>query len=146
MANPKAPGNDLFNDILKEYYGSAQIEKQYNDRNIFYKDIQKTASFIDAGGKFAIKPLEASGQSQTGSRAMGNNALPRASKSNYKSAMINLVKHYGRIEIEGELMKLANGGAESFVDIFTDRMSGQMATNIKDYNVQLLRTSTGVIS
>ena len=145
MANPKAPGNDLFNDILKEYYGSAQIEKQYNDMNIFYKDIQKTSAFIDAGGKFSVRPLEASGQSQTGSRAMGNNALPRASKSNYKSAIINLVKHYGRIEIEGELMKLANGGAESFVDIFTERMSGQMATNIKDYNVQLLRSNTGEI-
>lgn len=145
MANPTAPGNDLFNDILKEYYGSAQIEKQYNDRNIFYKDIQKTSAFIEQGGKWAVRPLEAGRESQTGVRKMGNNVLSRASKSNYKSAMIPLVKHYGRIEIEGELMKLANGGSESFVDIFTEKMDGQMRTNIKDYNILLLRTYTGEI-
>lgn len=138
--------NGIFDSILKEFYGSSQIEKQFNDTKIFYKDINKTSEFLASGGMYSVRPLHVGRASQTATRALGNNNLPVASTFSYKDAHIPLVKHYGRIEVPGEVVKLAEGGAESFVNVFVENVNDQMEANIKDYNIDMLRGSSGELT
>lgn len=135
----------IIRDILKELYPDNKIQGQFEDLKIFYNDIEKTADFLTYGGKQAILPLRVERSQGHGSRAE-NGDLPLAASSNFDSMTVTLKYHYGRIYLTGQTIKMAQRNNEAFANYLTDYMDDQMEACMKQYNWQLHRASTGVVT
>jgi hypothetical protein len=127
---------------LKEFY-LPPIRAQLNDTNWWLSQIE--ASSIDVEGRRAVLSVHVQRSSGVGSRLEGG-TLPTAGNQTHAEERVGLKYHYGRIQINGPVIRAMKSDRGSFtraVDNETKRITADLK---RDVNRQLWGTSNGVIA
>lgn len=116
---------------LKEFYLPA-VRQQLNDTNRLLAQLEKNSK--DVEGRRAVLSLHVSRNSGVGSRAEGG-TLPTAGRQGYVEERVGLKYHYGRIQINGPVIRAMKSDKGSFVRAVSSETKGV----IKDLRRQINR-------
>ena len=134
------------NAISKEVYGP-RIVNQLEQEVTLTKRIEKTSQGVgeDAGGKYVTFPLKVRRNSGIGYRNELE-ALQAAGQQGYNSVRVPLRYGYGRVNISGPTMKLAEKNYQAFSSSMTEEMTGLKDDIAKDTNRILWGNGLGVLA
>lgn len=112
------------NAITKEIY-QGKIREQLSDECIGFKRIEKTSEGVtsEVGGKYVTFPLRVRRNHGIGYRNE-NETLQEPGRQGYESVRVKLKYGYGRVELTGQLMALADKNFQSFASAMEREMSG----------------------
>lgn len=112
----------LITSLLKSVYED-KLVSQLQDEAIGFKRIQRTSDGVTerAGGKYVEFSI-AIKRNQGISYRAESEALGAAGTSGYSSVQIPLKYGYGRLEVTGQLIELADGNPKAFADALSTEM------------------------
>lgn len=132
----------LADAILKEDYQPG-IREQLNNDVPLLSYAEKRAT--DTDGRRAVLALHMSRNQGVGARAEGG-TLPTAGYQGYVDEVIPVFRNYGRGQLSGQLIRSADRGSASFLNVLDAETSGITTDLKRDVNRQLWGTSNGVIA
>jgi len=120
------------NAILKEVY-EGQIQTQMSDEVVALKRIERTsAGVVDTvGGKYVTFPIRVRRNAGISYRAE-NVALAAPGRQGYAAVQIGLKYGYGRFEVTGQTMELAESNYQAFASAMDGEMDGIKRDLAKD--------------
>lgn len=127
---------------LKEFYEPALVEELHND-NVLLAHIETTDR--DVEGREVVLSLHVSRNSGVGARKSGD-SLPTAGAQGYVDERVKTKRNYGRIQIDGELIRTMKSNQGSFTRAVDSETQGIVADLKRDVNRQYWGTSDGVIA
>jgi hypothetical protein len=127
---------------LKEDYEPAMREQLTNSYFIL-SQIEKTSK--DVEGRRVVLSLHVKRNSGVGARKTGN-PLPNAGNQGYAEERVGMRRNYGRITVDGFLIKSMRSDAGSFVRAVDSESKGVVNDLRQDVNRQIWGTSDGVIA
>lgn len=127
---------------LKEFYEPALVE-ELNQDNVLLAHIETTDENVE--GREVVLSLHVFRNSGVGARASGG-ALPTAGSQGYVDERVRTKRNYGRIQIDGELIRTMKSDRGSFTRAVDSETRGVVEDLKRDYNRQLWGTSDGVIA
>lgn len=127
---------------LKEDYQPAMRE-QLNNKFMLLAQIEKNTK--DVEGRRAILSLHTKRNSGVGARREGG-PLPTAGSQGYTEERVPLRYNYGRIQINGPVIRAMKSDNGSFVRAVESETKGVVTDLKRDVNRQLFGTSNGVIA
>lgn len=127
---------------LKDFYETPLVE-ELNQDNILLEHIETTDRNVE--GRRVVLSLHVSRNSGVGARK-ASDGLPTAGAQGYAEERVTTKRNYGRIQIDGELIRTMKSDRGSFTRA-VDSESQEVVNDLKrDYNRQLWGTSDGVIA
>lgn len=122
------------NSILKEMY-EGSVNNQLNEERVLAKRLERTADGVsdNVGGQHVVFPVRNRRNSGISYRAESA-ALAAAGRQGYARATENLQYGYGRFEVTGPLMALAESNPQSFMSAMDGEMDGLKDDLAKDEN------------
>lgn len=132
--------------ILKEIYGP-RIEDQLQNELVALKRIERTSDGVveTVGGKYVDFPVRVTRNTGIGNRSE-NEALPAAGQQGYAEVHVGLKYAYGRGQITGQVMQLAEKNAQAFASAMDNEMDGLKRDLLKDSNRQVYGDGTGLMA
>jgi len=127
---------------LKEFYEPALVE-ELNQDNVLLAHIETTDE--DVEGREVVLSLHVSRNSGVGARKAGDN-LPSAGAQGYIDERVKTKRNYGRIQIDGELIRTMKSDRGSFTRAVDSESRGVVEDLKRDVNRQLWGTADGVIA
>lgn len=127
---------------LKEFY-LPPLRDQLNNENVLDSIVSKNTE--DVEGRRAVLSLHVSRNSGVGSRLEGG-TLPTAGNQGYVEERVSVKYHYGRIQINGPVIKAMKSDKGSFARAVESEMRRVKDDLGRDYNRQRFGTSNGVIA
>jgi hypothetical protein len=127
---------------LKEFYEPALVE-ELNQENILLNHVETTDQDIE--GREVVLSLHISRNSGVGARKSGDN-LPSAGSQGYVDERVKTKRNYGRIQIDGELIRSMKSDRGSFARAVDSESRGVVDDLKRDVNRQLWGTADGVIA
>lgn len=127
---------------LKEFYLPAARE-QLNNEMMLLTQIQKNSK--DVEGRRAVLSLHVSRNSGVGARAEGG-TLPSGGNQGYIEERVGLKNNYGRIQINGQVIRAMKSDAGSFVRAIDSETKGLMTDLKRDVNRQCYNNVEGTIA
>lgn len=127
---------------LKEFYLEPTREELNND-NLLLAQVEKNTK--DVEGRRAVLSLHVTRNSGVGARASGDN-LPTAGAQGYAEERVGLKRNYGRIQIEGPLLRAMKSDRGSFERALDSEVKGVVADLKRDVNRQLFGDGSGKIA
>lgn len=120
--------------ILKEVY-EGKIQDQLQDEAVGWKRIEKTSRGVEStvGGKYVTFPLRVRRNHGIGYRNE-NETLQAAGQQGYEAVRIKLKYGYGRVELSGQTMELADSNYQTFASVLDQEMTGIKNDIAKDTN------------
>lgn len=128
--------------VLKEFY-LPQVRNQLNNTNWYLMQIERNGLSVE--GRRAVLALKTKRGSGIGARANGG-TLPNATNAGYAEERVPVYRNYGRIEIDGQLIKKMKSDKGSFVRAVQSEMEDVTDGLKRDFNRQLWGTSNGIIA
>lgn len=128
--------------ILKEDY-KAPVTEVLNQSFFILSQIEKNTD--DVVGRRAVNPVHVSRSSGVGARGSGS-ALPTAGNQGYVDTYVPLRYQYGRIQLEGPVIKQMNSDRGAFLRAVKSEMDGITNDLKRDINRQIWGTADGVIA
>ena len=122
------------NAALKEIYPGGGIETQFSQEVVAYKRIERSKEGItvDAvGGKYVTFPIRTKRNPSISYRSEGA-AIANAGQQSYAAVQVPLRYGYGRLELTGQVMELAESNAQAFANMMEDEYSGLKNDVVKD--------------
>jgi hypothetical protein len=132
----------LADAALKEFYLPA-VRDQINNTNWWLSQIEQNGQ--DVEGRRAVLSLHVLRSSGVGSRLEGG-TLPTAGNQGYAEERVGLKYHYGRIQINGPVIRAMKSDRGSFVRAVEGETKRITQDLKRDVNRQLWGTSNGVIA
>lgn len=132
----------LADSALKEFYLPA-VREQLNNTNWWLSQIEQNS--LDVEGRRAVLSLHVQRSSGVGSRLEGG-TLPTAGNQSYAEERVGLKYHYGRIQINGPVIRAMKSDRGSFVRAVESETKRITEDLKRDVNRQLWGTSNGVIA
>lgn len=131
--------------ILKEIY-EPSIREQLNDDVVTLRRIERSSEGVtnQVGGKYVVFPVHVSRNSGIGARLEGG-TLPSAGAQGYAGARVNLRYQYGRIQLNGQTIELADSNFQAFASALSEEVSGVKQDLAKDLNRQVYGDGSGAI-
>ena len=132
--------------ILKEVY-EPSIREQLNDDVVALRRIERSSEGVTSqvGGKYVVFPIHTTRNSGIGAR-LENDDLPPAGNQGYERAQVNLRYLYGRIQLTGQTIELADSNFQAFASAMSEEVSGVKTDLAKDLNRQVYGNGTGVVA
>ena len=127
---------------LKEFYLPAARE-QLNNEMMMLTQIQKNSK--DVEGRRAVLSLHVTRNSGVGARAEGG-TLPTAGNQGYIEERVTLKNNYGRIQLNGQVIRAMKSDAGSFVRALDSETKGLMTDLKRDVNRQCYNNVEGTIA
>lgn len=127
---------------LKEFYEPALVE-ELNQDNVLLTHIETTDE--DVQGREVVLSLHVARNSGVGARKAGDN-LPTAGAQGYIDERVKTKRNYGRIQIDGELIRSMKSDRGSFTRAVDSESRGVVEDLKRDVNRQLWGTADGVIA
>lgn len=127
---------------LKEFYEPA-LQEELNNDNVLLSIIESTDKNVE--GREVVLSLHVSRNKGIGARASGG-TLPTAGNQGYTDERVRTKRNYGRIEIDGELIRTAKSDQGSFVRAVDSETQGVVDDLKRDYSRQLWGDGTGRIA
>ena len=127
---------------LKEDYQPA-IREQLNQEIMFVAQMERNS--IDVEGRRAVLSLHVSRNSGVGARAEGG-TLPTAGNQGYAESRVTLKYNYGRIQINGPVIRAMKSDTGSFTRAVDSETQGVVQDLKRDYNRQLFGNLEGTIA
>lgn len=120
--------------ILKEIY-EGKIQDQLQDEAVGWKRIEKTSKGVtsEVGGKYVTFPLRVRRNHGIGYRGEGQQ-LQEAGQQGYQNVRIGLRYGYGRVQLTGQTMELADSNFQAFSSALDQEMTGIKNDIGKDTN------------
>lgn len=121
--------------MLKEVYEPGGVREQLQNDLVLLKRITRSSEqiFETPGGKYVVFPLHTGRNHGISYRAEGA-ALAAAGRQKYAQAQETLRYGYGRIQVTGQIMKLAKTNAQAFMNAVDGEMDGMKRDLVKDQN------------
>lgn len=132
--------------LLKEVYED-RLVSQLQDEAIGYKRLEKTSDGVTSkvGGKFVDFPIVVQRNQGISYRAEGEQ-LGNPGRSGYAEVNVGLKYGYGRLQVTGQLIELADGNPKSFANALDKEMSLLKDAIGKDQSRIFYGDATGYIS
>lgn len=132
--------------ITKEIY-QGKIQDQLQDEAVGFKRIESTSEGVtsEVGGKYVTFPLRVRRNPSIGYRNEYE-TLQAAGQQGYQSVRIGLRYGYGRVELTGQLMTLAEKNFQSFASAMDKEMTGLKNDIGKDTNRIFYGDGTGTVA
>lgn len=120
--------------LLKEMY-EGTVNTQFNNEAITLKRIEQTSDGVEdnVGGQHVIFPVRTKRNKGISYRAEGGQ-LAAPGKQGYAKAQEDLCYGYGRFQISGQAMKLAEKKPQTFMSTLDGEMDGLKDDLVKDSN------------
>lgn len=133
------------NAITKEIYGPRIVDQMENEVTLV-KRIEKTSdgTTSEVGGKYVTFPLKVKRNHGIGYRNELE-ALQSAGQQGWQNVRVPLRYGYGRVNMSGQTMKLAETNKQAFSNAMTEEMEGLKNDLVKDTNRVLWGNQTGRI-
>ena len=122
------------NAALKELYPGGGIEEQFSQEVVAYKRLERSKEGItvDAvGGKYVTFPIRTKRNPSISYRAEGG-AIATAGQQSYAATQVPLRYGYGRLELTGQVMELAESNAQAFANMMEEEYDGLKNDVVKD--------------
>lgn len=134
------------NTITKEIY-TGTIQDQLNEEAIGYKRIEKTSDGVtqEVGGKYVTFPIRVRRNQGIGYRNELE-ALPAAGQQGWASVRVGLKYGYGRLQLSGQTIKLADKNFQAFSSAMELEMTGLKNDIAKDTNRIFYGTTLGTLA
>jgi len=131
--------------ILKEIY-EPSIREQLNDDVVALRRIERSSEGVtsEVGGKYVVFPVHVSRNSGIGARLEGEN-LPSAGQQGYARAQVPLRYQYGRLQLNGQTIELADSNFQAFASALSEEVNGVKQDVAKDLNRQIYGDGSGAI-
>src|ERR1044072_7245901 len=131
------------NAITKEIYGPRIVDQMENEITLT-KRIEKTSdgTTSEVGGKYVTFPLKVKRNHGIGYRNELE-ALQSAGQQGWQNVRVPLRYGYGRVNMSGQTMKLAETNKQAFSNAMTEEMEGLKPDLAKDTNRVLWGNQTG---
>lgn len=132
--------------ILKEVY-EPSIREQLNDDVVALRRIERSSEGVTSqvGGKYVVFPVHTTRNSGIGAR-LENENLPTAGQQGYSQARVALKYLYGRIQLTGQTIELADSNFQAFASALSEEVNGVKDDLAKDLNRQVYGNGTGTIA
>ena len=127
---------------LKEDYQPA-IREQLNNEIMMLAQIE--AKSTDVEGRRAVLNLHVSRNSGVGPRAEGG-TLPTAGSQGYAEERVSLKSNYGRIQLNGQVIRAMKSDAGSFTRAVESETKGVVADLKREVNYQVFNNVEGTIA
>ena len=133
------------NAITKEIYGPRIVDQMESEISLT-KRIEKTSegTTSEVGGKYVTFPLKVRRNHGIGYRNELE-ALQPAGQQGWQNVRVPLRYGYGRVNMSGQTMKLAETNKQAFSNAMTEEMEGLKNDLLKDTNRILWGNQTGRI-
>lgn len=134
------------NTITKEIY-QGQIQDQLNEEAIGFKRIERTSDGVEqqVGGKYVTFPIRVRRNQGIGYRNELE-ALPAAGQQGWASVRVGLKYGYGRLQLSGQVIKLADKNYQAFASAMELEMTGLKNDIAKDTNRVFYGGGTGAMA
>lgn len=134
------------NTITKEIY-QGQIRDQLNEEAIGFKRIEKSSEGVESqvGGKYVTFPLRVRRNQGIGYRNELE-ALPAAGQQGWASVRVGLKYGYGRLQLSGQVIELADSNYQAFASAMDLEMNGLKNDLMKDTNRAFYGTNIGTLA
>ena len=131
--------------ILKEVY-EPSIQEQLNDEVVALRRIERSSEGVDStvGGKYVVFPIHTARNSGVGAR-LESEALPVAGNQNFAQARVPLRYQYGRLQLTGQTIELADSNYQAFASAMSEEVTGLKDDVAKDLNRQIYGDGSGAI-
>ena len=132
--------------ILKEVY-EPSIREQLNDEVTALRRIERSSEGVTSqvGGKYVVFPIHTQRNSGVGAR-LENENLPVAGAQGWNRAQVNLRYQYGRIQLTGQTIELADSNFQAFASALSEEVNGIKDDLAKDLNRQVYGDGTGTVA
>lgn len=132
--------------ILKEIY-EPRVRKQLNDEAVTLKRIERSSEGVEntVGGKYVTFGIKTRRNSGIGARNEME-LLPTPGQQGYNAARVGLKYLYGRIQLSGQAIKLAESNVQAFTNVLDGEVSGLATDLAKDQNRQVFGNGTGAFA
>lgn len=127
---------------LKEFY-EGPLREELNQDNVLLAHIETTDKNVE--GREVVLSLHVGRNSGVGARKSGDN-LPTAGNQAYVDHRSRTKRNYGRIQIDGEVIRTMKSDRGSFTRAVDSESQGVVADLKRDVNRQLWGTADGVIA
>jgi hypothetical protein len=134
------------NTITKEIY-TGSIQDQLNEEAIGFKRIERTSDGVtqEVGGKYVTFPIRVRRNQGIGYRNELE-ALPAAGQQGWASVRVGLKYGYGRLQLSGQVIKLADKNFQAFSSAMELEMTGLKEDIQKDTNRVFYGTTLGTMA
>lgn len=131
--------------ILKEVYEPG-INEQLNNDVVTLRRIERSSEGItnEVGGKYVSFPIHTKRNSGVGARLEGDD-LPTAGNQAYAGARVSLKYQYGRVQLTGQTIELADKNFQAFASAMQEELNGLQSDLAVDLNRQVYGNGTGAI-
>lgn len=132
--------------LTKEIY-EPPLQKQLNDDVVALKRLQKTSEGVtsEVGGKYVVFPIHVSRNNGIGAR-LESEALPTAGQQGTAAARVQLKFLYGRLQLTGQTIELADSNVQAFTSALDLEMNGLKRDLTKDLNRQVYGDGIGGVA
>jgi hypothetical protein len=127
---------------LKEFYLPV-VRKQLNDTNVIIAQLERNSK--DVEGRRAVLSLHVSRNAGVGSRAEGG-TLPTAGRQGYREERVPVKYHYGRIQINGPVIRAMKSDRGSFVRAVQSETKGVINDLRRQINRQCFNDANQAIA
>jgi hypothetical protein len=127
---------------LKEFYLPA-IREQLNSEVMLLTQLQK--NYKDVEGRRAVLSLHVTRNSGVGARAEGG-TLPTAGRQGYVEERVGMTHNYGRIQINGQVIRAMKSDTGSFTRAIDSESKGLLTDLKRDVNRQCYNGIEGTIA
>lgn len=132
-------------NILKEIY-EPSIREQLNDEVMSLRRIERSSEGVTSqvGGKYVVFPVHTTRNSGIGAR-LETEDLPTAGQQGYARAQVRLRYLYGRVQLTGQTIELADSNFQAFASALSEEVTGVKDDLAKDLNRQVYGDGSGSI-
>lgn len=127
---------------LKEFYLPA-VREQLNNTNRVLAQLERNSKDIE--GRRAVLSLHVSRNAGVGSRGEGG-TLPAAGRQGYREERVGLRFHYGRIQLNGPVIRAMKSDKGSFVRAVSSETNGTVTDLRKQVNRQCFNDANQTIA
>jgi hypothetical protein len=131
--------------ILKEVYEPG-VNEQLNNDVVTLRRIERSSEGVtnEVGGKYVSFPIHTKRNSGVGARLEGDD-LPTAGNQAYAGARVGLKYQYGRLQLTGQTIELADKNFQAFASAMQQEIDGLQSDLAVDLNRQVYGNGTGAI-
>jgi hypothetical protein len=131
--------------ILKEIYEPG-VNEQLNNDVVTLRRIERSSEGVtnEVGGKYVAFPIHTRRNSGVGARLEGDD-LPVAGNQGYAGARVSLKYQYGRLQLTGQTIELADKNFQAFASAMQEEINGLQSDLAVDLNRQVYGNGTGAI-
>lgn len=131
--------------ILKEVYEPG-VNEQLNNDVVTLRRVERSSEGVtsEVGGKYVAFPIHTKRNSGVGARLEGDD-LPTAGNQAYAGARVSLKYQYGRLQLTGQTIELADKEFQAFASAMQQEINGLQSDLAVDLNRQVYGNGTGAI-